>query len=76
MPIPPKSVKPSPGLFHSLMWDIACVCVRARVCVGVCALAHSWAQSCLTLCDPVDCVGMCVCTCAHTLVRSVMPNSL
>ena len=31
--------------------DALCVCV----CVCVCARAHSHTQSCLTLCDPMDC---------------------
>ena len=34
-----------------------CVCVHVCVCLHVCgcALSHNHAQSCLTLCDPMDC---------------------
>ena len=32
-----------------------CVCARARVCVCVCVSAHSVAQCCPTLCNPMDC---------------------
>ena len=32
-----------------------CVCVCVCVCVCMCARARTRAQSCLTLCDPMDC---------------------
>ena len=38
-----------------LLWVCVCVCVCVYVCVYVCVSACSATQSCLTLCDPMDC---------------------
>ena len=36
-------------------YDLIMVCVCVRVCVCVCVCARARTQSCLTLCDPMDC---------------------
>ena len=45
---PPKNNDTSSTLLHCYIWQM-CVCVC--VCVCVCSVA----QSCLTLCNPLDC---------------------
>ena len=41
------------ALFYSYLWLSNIHCVRVCVCFCVCACTH--VQSCLTLCDPVEC---------------------